>query len=149
MTVLIDNQQTNHPLEIQKVQEKAQDILNALACPEGELSITVMDDAGIARLNETYLGHSGPTNVISFSMREGDFGDINPELIGDVLISMDTCVREALQADMAVEQRFDELLIHGILHLFGYDHIHDEAQARLMAAKSAELLARIGWTAEI
>lgn len=104
-----------------------------------------MGDESIARINETYLGHRGPTNVISFSMREGDYGAINPELIGDVVISMDTCVREALQADMPVQQRFDELLIHGILHLFGYDHINDKEQARCMEAKSVELLALIGW----
>lgn len=104
-----------------------------------------MDDAGITRINETYLGHQGPTNVISFSMREGEFGQINPELIGDVIISMDTCTREALAAEMAVEQRFDELLIHGILHLFGYDHIKDEMEARSMEAKSTELLTLIGW----
>lgn len=104
-----------------------------------------MDDAGIARINQTYLSHAGPTNVISFSMREGDYGNINPDIIGDVIISMDTCVDEAMQAGMAVEQRFDELLIHGILHLFGYDHLQDEVQARTMEDKSTELLALIGW----
>ena len=109
-------------------------------CPEGELSIVIVDDKRIAELNQAYLQHSGPTNVISFSMQEGDFGDINPQLIGDIVISADTCAREAREAGMPAETRFDQLLIHGILHLFGYDHIHSEVQARVMEAKSDELI---------
>jgi probable rRNA maturation factor len=122
------------------VQKKAQTILDALACPEGELSILIVDDDHIARLNETYLNHQGPTNVISFPMREGEHGQINPEMLGDVVISMDTCERESREAGMPSEQRFDELLIHGILHLFGYDHVHTEEEAAVMDAKSLEMM---------
>lgn len=110
-------------------------------CPEGELSILIVDDRRIAELNQAYLQHEGPTNVISFSMREGDFGDINPQLIGDVVISADTCAREADQAGIPVQRRFDQLLIHGILHLFGYDHVPSQTQAKVMEAKSEALLA--------
>jgi probable rRNA maturation factor len=122
------------------VQRKAQAILNALACPEGELSILIVNDDHIARLNELYLKHQGPTNVISFPMREGEHGDIHPELLGDVVISLDTCEREGREAGLPEGRRFDELLVHGILHLFGYDHIHSEAQAQVMEAKSREML---------
>ena len=109
-------------------------------CPDGELSIVIVDDRRIAELNQAYLQHSGPTNVISFSMQEGDFGDINPQLIGDIVISADTCAREAQEAGISAEDRFDQLLIHGILHLFGYEHVHSEAEARVMEAKSDQLL---------
>ncbi len=112
-------------------------------CPEGELSILIVDDPRIEELNETYLNHTGPTNVISFAMQEGEHGGINPHLLGDVVISMDTCAREADDAKMPLERRFDQLLIHGILHIFGYDHIHSEAEARQMEAKSDELLEEI------
>ena len=115
-----------------------------MGCPDGELSLVLVDDAQIARLNEMYLQHQGPTNVISFPMREGEHTNIHPELLGDVVISMDTCAEEALAAGMDPELRFYELLIHGILHLFGYDHIHSEDEARVMEAKSRELLALIG-----
>jgi probable rRNA maturation factor len=111
-----------------------------LGCPDGELSIVLVDDPCITQLNESYLGHAGPTNVISFSMREGEFGDVNPGLIGDVVISMDTCAREAKNADMPMETRFHQLLIHGILHLFGYDHTQSAAEEKIMDAKSRELL---------
>ena len=109
-------------------------------CPDGELSVVLVDDARIADLNQTYLQHTGPTNVISFPMREGDFSQINPHVLGDVVISMDTCAREAEEAGISMETRLDQLLIHGILHLLGYDHVHSESQARIMDAKSEELL---------
>jgi probable rRNA maturation factor len=111
-----------------------------LDCPEGELSIVLVDDVRIADLNETYLQHTGPTNVISFPMREGDFSEINPQLLGDVVISVDTCAREAEEAGIAMEMRLDQLLVHGILHLLGYDHVHSESEARVMEKKSTELL---------
>lgn len=103
-----------------------------------------MDDAQIAQLNQAYLNRKGPTNVIAFPMREGLHADINPHLIGDVVISMDTCVKEAQAADLSLDQRFHQLLIHGILHLFGYDHIHSSEEALVMDAKSDELLALVG-----
>jgi probable rRNA maturation factor len=111
-----------------------------LDCHDGELSIVLVDDVRIADLNEVYLQHTGPTNVISFPMREGEFSEINPQVLGDVVISMDTCAREAGQAGISMETRFDQLLIHGILHLLGYDHVHSESEARIMEAKSNELL---------
>lgn len=111
-----------------------------MGSPDDELSLVLVDDPAIAEINEQYLNHQGPTNVISFSMREGDFGNINPEVIGDVVISMDTCTREAQEDGISTEQRFYELLIHGILHLFGYDHLQSEEEARIMDDKSRELM---------
>lgn len=102
-----------------------------------------MDDTQITQLNQTYLNRKGPTNVIAFPMREGLHADINPHLIGDVVISMDTCAREAQAVDLSIHQRFNQLLIHGILHLFGYDHIHSSEEALVMDAKSDELLALV------
>jgi probable rRNA maturation factor len=114
-----------------------------LDCPDAQLSILIVDDDQIAELNQTYLNHSGPTNVISFPMQEGDFTDITPELLGDVVISADTAYREARDAGMHFSERFNELLIHGILHLVGYDHVNSEADAAVMEAKSNELIERI------
>jgi len=114
-----------------------------LGSPEGELSLLLVNDERIAQINEAYLHHQGPTNVISFSMREGECSQVNPHLLGDVVISMDTCAAEATSAGLSIEDRLDQLIIHGILHLFGYDHIHDLKQARIMETKSDELLALI------
>ncbi len=103
----------------------------------------IVDDRRITELNQNYLERQGPTNVIAFSMREGPHGDINPHLLGDVVISMDTCAREGRASGISLNERFDQLLIHGILHLFGYDHLHSEAESKAMEAKSQELIALI------
>ena len=111
-----------------------------MECPDGELSILIVDDPEIARLNKTYLGRSGPTNVIAFPMQEGPFGQINPNLLGDVVISLDTAAREAQDAAVPLESRLDELLIHGILHLLGFDHEKTSEQAKAMKIKEEQLL---------
>ncbi len=115
-----------------------------MGSPEAELSILFVDDAAIAEMNRQYLNRPGPTNVISFPMREGAFADLSPELLGDVVISVDTATRESEAAQMTLETRVDELLVHGILHLFGYDHEKNSADARVMAKKSAEIMELLG-----
>ena len=111
--------------------------------PDAQLSILIVDDTRMAEFNRTYLKHAGPTNVIAFPMQEGPFPDISPDLLGDVVISVDTAHREAVEAGMEMEERFNQLLIHGILHLTGYDHIHSEEAAAVMERKSNELMERI------
>ena len=143
MEILIDNQHPNPDIVIEKVKAKAKAILNALECPDGELSIVIVDDKTIKKYNQRYLNRNGPTNVIAFPMQEGEFSHINSEILGDVMISLDTCQREAQLANLALERRFDELLIHGILHLFGYDHVDSEERALAMEQKSFELLSII------
>ncbi len=99
-----------------------------------------MDDPQIAELNKTYLNRSGPTNVIAFPMREGPFGQINPNLLGDVVVSLDTAASEAQGAGITLESRFDQLLVHGILHLFGFDHEKSPRQAEAMTSREGQLL---------
>jgi probable rRNA maturation factor len=111
-----------------------------LDSPKAELSILLIDDTQIANLNRDYLQRKGPTNVIAFPMREGEFTEVNPELLGDVVISLETAEREGLAGGQSMQSRLDELLIHGILHLIGYDHENSEAEAEMMEAKSSELL---------
>ena len=143
MEVLIDNRQSRHKISPKKIQKTVQVILNALDFPEGEISILLVDDPQIAILNQQYLDRQGPTNVIAFAMREGEFSHLTPQLLGDVVISMDTAAREAESAGLSRERRFNELLIHGILHLFGYDHENSETEARRMEARSRELMGLI------
>ncbi len=105
-----------------------------------ELSILIVDDDQMAELNETYLGRSGPTNVMAFPMREGPFADINSNLLGDVVISLDTACREAEAEGIKKEERIEQLLVHGILHLSGFDHENSEEDAQAMREKEEELL---------
>ncbi len=110
-----------------------------MGCPDSELSILIVDDPQIEKLNRQHLNRTGPTNVIAFAMHEGEFPDLSPHLLGDVVISTDTAASEARTAAISMEQRFDELLVHGILHLMGYDHETSEEEARLMEAKNSDL----------
>jgi probable rRNA maturation factor len=140
MEVLIDNRQSRHKVSPKKIKQTVQVVLSALDFPEGEISILLVDDPQITILNQQYLDRQGPTNVIAFAMREGEFSHLTPHLLGDVVISMDTAAREAQEADLSPERRFNELLIHGILHLFGYDHEDSAKEARRMEEKSRELM---------
>ena len=99
-----------------------------------------MDDREIRDLNQTFRNVSKPTNVLAFPMQEGEFGDISPGLLGDVVISAETAEREAKEAGIELEERMSQLLIHGILHLVGFDHEQGPEQAEDMEKKSLELL---------
>ncbi|HUV50622.1 MAG TPA: rRNA maturation RNase YbeY [Anaerolineae bacterium] len=140
----MDNRQNKRRILQEKIQQKAQVILNALDCPDGELSILIVDDLQIEALNKRYLDRSGPTNVIAFPMREGRFSNITPQLLGDVVISVEAAMREGELAKISMEDRFDQLLIHGVLHLFGYDHEKSKEEADKMENKSNELLCLLG-----
>ena len=144
MEVLIENRQDRHRLPRQKIQTTASRILSALGYPDAQLSILIVDDDQISEFNMTYLKHAGPTNVISFPMQEGQCSDITPDLLGDVVISADTAHREAVDAGMEMNARFNQLLIHGILHLVGYDHVNSGEAAAVMEQKSNELMELIG-----
>ena len=74
-------------------------------------------------------------------MREGEFADISPELLGDVIISLPTAQREAEEAGISLDNMISRLLIHGILHLVGFEHDRSEDEAREMEERSFELLA--------
>lgn len=140
MGALITNRQNKEKINLENLRTTAQAVLDDLGCPEGELSILIVDDADIAELNETYLHRSGPTNVIAFPMREGDFPNISPHVLGDVVISAETARQEAQAAGIEFWDRFVQLLIHGVLHLFGYDHEGAEAEAMEMEKRAGEIL---------
>jgi probable rRNA maturation factor len=110
-----------------------------LELTDDELSIVILDDPQMAELNESYRQKQGPTNVLSFSMRECEFGAVTP-LLGDVVISADTASREAEEAGITFDERMSQLLVHGILHLVDYDHERSEGDAAVMEEKSLELL---------
>lgn len=95
----------------------------------------------MSSLNWEYRRRRGSTNVLAFAMREGEFGDISPELLGDVIISLPKAQREAEEASISLDNMISRLLVHGILHLVGLDHERGEDAAREMEQRSAELLA--------
>ncbi len=111
-----------------------------MGCNAHEISIVILDDRKMAQLNKTYRGINKPTNVLAFPMQEGAFSEITPGLLGDVVISIETAEREAATAMISLEERTSQLLIHGILHLLGFDHERGDKDAAAMDEKSLELL---------
>lgn len=104
-----------------------------------ELSILLTDDAAISELNRRYLRKNGPTNVLAFPMSEENLSE-KPAVLGDVVISVDTALKEANQSGDSLEHTVCRLLIHGILHLLGYDHEKSRSESRRMRKEQARLL---------
>jgi probable rRNA maturation factor len=104
------------------VWRRGERILKAANVDNVELSILLCDDGFIQELNRTYREMDKPTDVLSFSMKEGEQLGSNPELLGDVIISVETAVNQAKTARITPLAEVTSLLIHGVLHLLGYDH---------------------------
>jgi probable rRNA maturation factor len=128
-----------------------------MGLPEVGFTLCVMgcDDARILELNGDFRGKAKPTNVLSWPSEErgADEGSVpelpepgdadDPESLGDIAISYDTCATEALAADKPMADHVTHLTVHGLLHLLGYDHIND-SDAELMQALEVRILARMG-----
>lgn len=106
-----------------------------------ELSIALVDLDEMSRLNESYRGKQGPTDVLSFGCDDpcAVVGPDEPVAIGDVVIAPDVAVAQAEEYGHTVEEELNLLLVHGILHLLGYDHESDE-DAEVMQARERALL---------
>jgi len=111
--------------------------LLAKLAPDAELSVALVDDAEIHRLNRDYRDKDRPTDVLAFPMGDTD-GD--EQLLGDVVISLDTAIRQAAERDAPVAEEVRVLLVHGFLHLLGYDHERGPADARKMLQLQRKLV---------
>jgi probable rRNA maturation factor len=105
-----------------------------------ELSIALVGDGEIHALNRTYRGKDRPTDVLAFAQREGG-SVLASELLGDVVISFDSAARQARRRGVCIADELRHLLVHGILHLLGYDHERSPAEARRMFRRAREVLA--------
>jgi probable rRNA maturation factor len=108
----------------------------------GDVTIRVVDEAEIAELNENYRHKPGPTNVLSFPADIPDV--IGSKLLGDVVIAAPVVVREAAEQHKPVKAHWAHMVIHGILHLAGYDHAQEQ-QAAEMEAMESRLLSSLGY----
>lgn len=109
-----------------------------MACDKGELSILFTDDRHIRELNRKYREKDRPTNVLAFPM-SGDSPDVGSGMLGDIVISVDTALRESAEIAETVEETVCRLLIHGLLHLLGYDHERSEKDEKTMSREEARL----------
>lgn len=110
------------------------------------LNIVLTTDAEIADLNHRYRGKDGSTNVLSFPFDDTDNAFINDlalQNLGDIVISYDRAVDEARKLGCTAQQRLDWLIVHGMLHLLGYDHERSDEEADSMYKKEKELLSEL------
>lgn len=121
----------------------------ALANTRLEASVLFTSDAEVHALNREWRGRDKPTNVLSFPMLEREEllalpADGPPELLGDIALAHETCAREAGEKGVALTDHALHLIVHGLLHLAGHDHVDSETQAEAMEALEVKALAILG-----
>ncbi len=117
----------------------AQRILKELGLLEAELSLLFVNDLQIQTLNRRYLRRDKPTNVLAFPMRKGEFPTLHPHLLGALVISVQTAKRQSNRFGLDEMGMIILLMVHGVLHLIGYEHEGSKKGAREMALKQKEL----------
>jgi len=105
--------------------------------------VALVDDSTMQALNAQWRGKDRPTDVLAFAQREGE-AQHDSTLLGDVVLSIPTAKRQAEKRGHSLDREITELLVHGILHLLGYDHERSPAEARRMYARTREVLASLG-----
>jgi probable rRNA maturation factor len=113
--------------------------LTELGLLDAELSVVLVDDARIRDLNRRYLNRDKPTNVLAFPMREGEFSTLHPNLLGDLVISVEMAKRQSGRSGLSKMEMVILLMVHGVLHLIGYEHERTKKGAREMSLKQKEL----------
>ncbi len=125
------------------VRADARRLLAALDETRAELTVSLVDDQEMHRLNHDFRGIDRPTDVLAYAMREGVRAPGDAAVLGDVVISMETAARQARRRGVATAAEVRTLLIHGVLHLLGYDHERSPAEARRMRAMERQLHAAL------
>ena len=118
----------------------AERLLVLTGMPDAELSLLLADDKQIAELNSSWRRKNGPTNVLAFSLTEGPDSAMALNMLGDIVISVEIAAREAEKAGLSLHSHLQELLVHGFLHLIGYDHEKSGSEAVRMHNKERKLL---------
>lgn len=108
----------------------------SLKLPDKELSILFVNNKKIAQLNKRFFQKDRPTNVISFSYMDGLFS----EAMGDIVVSLEKTSEEARQLSIPFYERLFALIVHGILHILGFDHVDSRNEARRMRYREKKLL---------
>ena len=141
MDIQLQNDQEVCKVDSQKLKSHAEKFMLALGRQDGELSILLVDDAKIQNLNRQHRSIDSATDVLSFPQMEGD--EFISHILGDVVISVETAKRQATEHHFSLEQELVLLLLHGLLHLLGYDHERSSQDEKRMKEKTWELFGLI------
>ena len=115
----------------------------ALGGETGEVVVLLTGDKAVAELNQRFRGRSGPTNVLSFPAPHQPGAPGAPPLLGDLALAHGVCAREAAEQGKTLADHLSHLVVHGVLHLLGHDHVA-EAEAEAMEQLERTILARLG-----
>ena len=137
--IYVTNDQKGVSIDSGQIRRAAKKILGRLGYDGYELSIVIVADEEMTRLNRQYFRRNRPTNVISFPMIADGSPALHDKILGDVVISAETAKRQAEEAGRRGEEEILFLLIHGILHLVGWDHEGPAQERRKMEAKEKDL----------
>jgi probable rRNA maturation factor len=138
MAVLVRSRIRRPTLLLPQIQVLTQHILSAAGDPCAEVSVDLTGDQRIRQLNRQYRGLNNATDVLAFPMREAE-GPLS-SLLGDVVISIPTAARHAAESNRSLDEELVTLLIHGVLHLLGFDHERSPREADRMRRKEQEIL---------
>ena len=138
------DEQVRAAIDSERLERLASAVMEREGLPPGEVSVLITDDEMVRRLNREYGGEDTPTDVLAFSLTEGEeFASPDDVLrLGEVIISYPTARRQADDADRPVRDEIEHLLVHGVLHLLGYDHA-EPAEEERMRGREHELLAAL------
>ena len=141
MDIQLQNDQKVCEVDSLKLKNHAEKLMLAMERRDDELSILLVDDAKIQNLNRQHRNIDSATDVLSFPQAGGD--EFISHMLGDVVISVETAERQATEHQFSLEQELVLLLIHGLLHLLGYDHERSRKDEKLMKEKTWELFGLI------
>ena len=140
MSVLLRNDHPQINIDSDDINKKIETVMNNLDCLNQEVSILLTADADIRELNKQFRSIDQATDVLSFPQNAEEDPPIPGELIlGDIAVSLDTAQVQAKEHGLIFEEEIILLLIHGILHLLGYDHEISEQEEEKMRSKTREL----------
>ena len=140
MGVLLRNDHPQINIDFDDINKKIETVMNNLDCLNQEVSILLTADADIRELNQQFRSIDQATDVLSFPQNAEEDPPIPGELIlGDIAVSLDTAQVQAKEHGLTFEEEIILLLIHGILHLLGYDHEISEQEEEKMRSKTREL----------
>lgn len=125
-----------------RLDRQARAVLSSIGESSAELGILLVGDQRMKSLNHRYRGKDRTTDVLAFAMREAPHASAG--LLGDVVIAVPTAVRQAKEGGRSLDEELTVLLVHGILHLCGYDHERSELEARRMQRRERMVLRAIG-----
>jgi probable rRNA maturation factor len=139
VTILIRSTLKKRVLTVRSVRARAEALRAAAGLRDTGLSILLVGDRTMRSLNRRYRGKDRTTDVLSFSLREGQGAVASHRLLGDIVISVPAARRQAREAGHSLRAEVDRLLVHGLLHLLGYDHERGKAEERRMRARERRL----------